>query len=132
MRLCMNENMCLHCLEEGDWTNEDVCPKCQSEGHKSPWEVSRCPACNKIYQEKMDKLCGRKIREIYGEVALFSSDISDLRVMFKEDGESDFSSFAEYLKKEFGTEDNHYTDQEILSKRMKISVKDLEYGNRYG
>lgn len=44
-------NQCYHCLEEGDWTDEDKCPKCESEGHTSPWRVSACPACNKSYYD---------------------------------------------------------------------------------
>lgn len=49
-------NMCMHCLEEGKWTDEDKCPKCAQEGHISPWQVSKCPACNKEYNDKMHKL----------------------------------------------------------------------------
>lgn len=52
----MRNNMCMHCLEEGDWEDEDKCPACESTGHISPWQVSKCPACNKEYFDKMDKL----------------------------------------------------------------------------
>lgn len=53
------ENMCLHCLEEGYWIDEDKCPNCATKGHVSPWEVSQCPACNKEYRDKMDSLLDR-------------------------------------------------------------------------
>ena len=51
--------MCMHCLEEGDWTDEDVCPTCKEKGHESPWAVSKCSACNKEYYDHMDKLMER-------------------------------------------------------------------------
>ncbi len=50
------EMMCLHCLEEGDWDDEDKCPKCAAAGHTSPWTVSGCEACNRNYFAKMDLL----------------------------------------------------------------------------
>lgn len=56
-------NICMHCVEEGDWTDEDKCPKCASEGHISPWRVSQCPACNEEFHKKIDKIIdGSNIR----------------------------------------------------------------------
>ncbi len=52
-------NQCMHCLQEGNWTDEDKCPQCASTGHTSPWEVSSCPACNKQFFDKMDEIMGR-------------------------------------------------------------------------
>lgn len=48
--------MCMHCLEEGEWADEDKCPKCAADGHASPWRVGACPACNKSFFDKMDEL----------------------------------------------------------------------------
>lgn len=45
----------MHCLEEGDWTDEDKCPSCEAKGHVSPWAVSQCPACNAEYFAKVNK-----------------------------------------------------------------------------
>lgn len=53
------QNMCLHCLEEGDWTDEDKCPDCASKGHTSPWRAGSCAACNKDFYDKMDMLLQR-------------------------------------------------------------------------
>lgn len=50
------ENMCLHCLEEGNWTDEDKCPSCASKGHVSPWSVGSCQACYFEYKEKLKRL----------------------------------------------------------------------------
>jgi hypothetical protein len=55
----MVENTCMHCLEEGDWADEDACPSCRAKGHVSPWAVSQCPACNKEYFDKMADLLER-------------------------------------------------------------------------
>lgn len=52
----MHENMCAHCLETGDWEDEDKCPSCEATGHTSPWRPSRCEACNKIYFDGMKQL----------------------------------------------------------------------------
>lgn len=49
-------SMCMHCLEEGDWPDEDKCPKCEAAGHTSPWSVSGCAACNKEFFDKMAEL----------------------------------------------------------------------------
>ena len=51
--------MCMHCLEEGDWADEDKCPKCAATGHTSPWEVSKCPACNDEFFATMAEITGR-------------------------------------------------------------------------
>lgn len=50
------EMLCLHCLKEGDWTDEDKCPKCEQSGHVSPWAVSACPACNQIYNDNIEAI----------------------------------------------------------------------------
>lgn len=50
------ENLCAHCLESGDWEDEDKCPKCEASGHVSPWRVSACPACNKEFFDKMKEI----------------------------------------------------------------------------
>lgn len=50
-------NMCMHCLKEGNWENEDICPKCEAAGgHVSPWQVSQCEACNQKFFDKMAEL----------------------------------------------------------------------------
>lgn len=49
-------NMCLHCLDEGNWTDEDKCLTCEAKGHVSPWGVSKCPQCNKDYFTKMGEI----------------------------------------------------------------------------
>ena len=49
-------NICFHCLEEGEWEDEDKCPSCATVGHVSPWEVSKCPVCNAEYYAKMEEL----------------------------------------------------------------------------
>ena len=48
--------MCFHCLEEGEWEDDDKCPSCATAGHVSPWEVSKCPVCNAEYYAKMEDL----------------------------------------------------------------------------
>lgn len=61
--------MCMHCLEEGDWSDEDKCPRCEAKGHVSPWEVSKCPACNKEFFIKMAELKDRiDMRKNYNAV----------------------------------------------------------------
>ena len=52
-------NLCLHCLEEGDWTDEDKCPSCESKGHTSPWGVGLCKVCNEEFTTKMNDLSVR-------------------------------------------------------------------------
>lgn len=49
--------LCMHCLEDGEWEDEDKCPNCAEDGHESPWVVSKCGACNAEYYKKMDELC---------------------------------------------------------------------------
>lgn len=51
--------LCMHCLEEGNWTDEDKCPRCARKGHVSPWEVSKCPACNQEFTDSMKELQDR-------------------------------------------------------------------------
>lgn len=61
--------LCMHCLEEGDWTDEDKCPRCAQRGHTSPWEVGSCPACNQEYLDKMAEIAGRvQLRQRYNAV----------------------------------------------------------------
>ncbi len=60
-------NMCMHCLDEGDWEDEDACPKCRLEGHVSPWQVSQCPACNKQFFDSMKELKDRINKRIENE-----------------------------------------------------------------
>lgn len=53
--------LCMHCLEEGDWSDEDKCPQCERVGHESPWGVNKCGACKQEYDKKMCQLlatCG--------------------------------------------------------------------------
>lgn len=52
--------LCMHCLEGGSWQDEDCCPKCKENGHVSPWQVSKCPACNQEFFDKMREL-GRNV-----------------------------------------------------------------------
>lgn len=54
-----NPMLCMHCLKEGDWTDEDKCPRCERKGHVSPWAVSKCPACNEEFSKSMAELVGR-------------------------------------------------------------------------
>ncbi len=54
-----DDMLCMHCLEEGRWEDEDCCPKCREKGHVSPWRVSQCPGCNAEFHEKMGELRGR-------------------------------------------------------------------------
>ena len=51
--------MCMHCLEEyklEELLDQDRCSKCDKKGCVSPWQVSKCPGCNKEYFNKMDEL----------------------------------------------------------------------------
>lgn len=48
--------LCMHCLEEGDWIDEDKCPACEKSGHSSPWKVGKCPACNEEFFAKLREL----------------------------------------------------------------------------
>lgn len=50
------ENVCLHCLESGNWPNEDVCPKCEQEGHTFPWGVNQCDQCDENYYDSINKI----------------------------------------------------------------------------
>ncbi len=52
----MVDMLCMHCLKEGSWEDEDCCPKCREKGHVSPWQVSQCPACNKDFFDKIDEI----------------------------------------------------------------------------
>jgi RecJ-like exonuclease len=47
-------NMCMHCLEEGTWEDEDKCPICDEKGHVSPWQ--NCEVCDKIYFDNINKI----------------------------------------------------------------------------
>jgi hypothetical protein len=62
----MIDNICMHCLQEGDWEDWDKCPDCAAKGHISPWQVSSCPACNANYFREMAELKARiekRVRE---------------------------------------------------------------------
>lgn len=71
------DNMCMHCLEEGNWEDEDKCPKCKEAGHTSPWGVNQCLECNRQYERTIEKLKAKvgfgqeRRREIF-EYKLFS------------------------------------------------------------
>ncbi len=54
-----DDMLCMHCLEEGTWTDEDCCPKCREKGHVSPWSVSKCPACNQEFFDKIKEIKDR-------------------------------------------------------------------------
>jgi len=46
----------MHCLEEGEWTDDDVCPPCKAKGHVSPWRVSQCPVCNQEFFDAINSI----------------------------------------------------------------------------
>ncbi len=62
-------NLCLHCLEEGDWYDDDCCPTCRVGGHESPWRVSSCRACNSQFFAKMAELSDRIDARVRTELA---------------------------------------------------------------
>lgn len=49
----MLDQICMHCLNSGNWIDEDKCPDCDAKGHISPWIVSGCPACNQEFTDAM-------------------------------------------------------------------------------
>ena len=61
--------ICMHCLREGDWVDEDKCPRCSDKGHTSPWEVGKCPVCNQEFIDSMAEISGRiKMRSNFNAV----------------------------------------------------------------
>lgn len=79
----------MHCLEDGDWEDEDCCPKCKIEGCISPWQVSKCPNCNRKYYEKMDELMKR--------IGMRNTDkeIRELKSLLREIQEKFYSSLKD-------------------------------------
>lgn len=54
-KYCYRQNLCLHCLENGYWKDEDKCPACAKKGHTSPWQVSECEQCQEDFFDIMQK-----------------------------------------------------------------------------
>lgn len=60
----MGETLCLHCLNEGEWEDDDKCPTCAAAGHTSPWRVGSCEECSRQFFAKMAAISERVERRV--------------------------------------------------------------------